>query len=132
MVCIYCGEKTKVTNSRGNQRIWRRRECVMCGSIFTTHETADLYGSLRVKNSHQSSLQPFSRDILFVSIHESLTHKSTATSDASALCDTIISRLQGEHSNGLLTASLIASITFDVLSKFDSLSGNLYAARHAV
>ncbi len=95
MVCIYCSEKTQVTNSRASpktRRTWRRRECTSCKSVVTTYEQIDYASALRVINK-QTDLQPFSRDKLFMSLNRSLQHRETALTDASDLADTVTHRL---------------------------------------
>jgi transcriptional repressor NrdR len=65
MVCIYCGGETKVTNSRlqrRNNQVWRRRECLACQSVFTTHESVELESALSV--SQNGRLTPFLPDLL--------------------------------------------------------------------
>lgn len=130
MVCIYCHAKTKVTNSRATRGVWRRRECLSCSSIFTTYELPDYESVIRVQKGPQAALRAFSRDILFVSILEALSHRKTVTGDASALCDTVIDLLLAEHSNGLLTNKHIALTTEGVLKRFDRVAASVYAARH--
>lgn len=132
MVCIYCGHKTKVTNSRTSVRhcaTWRRRECLKCHSIFTSREGPDLENSLRVHKS-DSLLEPFYRDRLFISITNSLSHRKTALSDATELTDTIINRLLSLHTNGLLEKLIIRNTVLEVLERFDPVAGAHYDARH--
>jgi transcriptional repressor NrdR len=54
MRCIYCGSAdSKVIDSRlasDNAEIRRRRECVVCGKRFSTHETPETAPLLVVKN----------------------------------------------------------------------------------
>ncbi len=57
MECPYCHHAvTIVTNSRptrGNSQIWRRRRCLHCKTLFTTHEAIDLSHLVVLKKSHQ-------------------------------------------------------------------------------
>lgn len=133
MVCIYCGSPTKVTNSRlqkqANQ-VWRRRQCLRCKEVFTTHEGAELGGSLAVSGHNSNELIPFSRDKLFVSIYESLRHRPSAISDASALTATIIARLVLVARDGHLKRHDITTITTEVLGRFDTTAATVYAAYH--
>src|SRR5690349_12838458 len=95
MVCHYCGSETNVTNSRHQKRsnrVWRRRHCQGCGTIFTTEESIDYQASVSFKTP-SGALAPFQRDILFVAVLDSLRHRKTATSDATALTDTILKHL---------------------------------------
>lgn len=55
MECPYCHKPlTAVTNSRsthGKSAIWRRRKCLNCRQIFTTHEFIDLSHIVVIKKS---------------------------------------------------------------------------------
>ncbi len=133
MVCIYCGADTGVTNSRPQKRqnnIWRRRQCSDCGAVFTTSESPDLLKSLVVNRG--KSLQPFSRDKLFLSINDSLKHRKTATSDATALTDTVIGRVYPLISSGSLNAQDIAKTAAQVLKRFDKAAATYYQAYHPI
>ena len=132
MVCIYCGAKTQVINSRLQKQansIWRRRTCQNCGSIFTTHETADLSSSFVVRISRKD-IRPFHKDALFISVYESLKHRESALEDARALLQTIIGHLIPTADHGQLTPEVIAVITHEVIERFDQTAGTVYAAYH--
>src|SRR5580765_2597657 len=95
MVCIYCGNKTQIINSRPQKRLnrtWRRRECTHCEAVFTTEEAVDLSSSVVVRHAH-SPVQPFSRDKLFASVLQALGHRTKPVEDASALTTTVIAKL---------------------------------------
>ncbi len=130
MVCIYCGEKTKTTNSRSsaaNFRTWRRRQCISCQAIFTTEETADLKQSLRVKNG--ASLRPFIYEKLFLDVYESLSHRKTAYTDAKGLTDTIILKLLPCKS-GIIQNTEVKETALEVLKRFDSAAFTYYKSHH--
>lgn len=131
MVCIYCHSKTKVSNSRGTSAVWRRRQCLICKSIFTTYEHPDYASALRVEQSN-TRLEAFSRDKLFMSLHRALAHRKTATDDAGGLCNTIIHHLAREHRNGLLTNKHIALTARDILQRFDAVAASVYSAKHSL
>ena len=133
MVCIYCSGKTKVTNSRASKRIpgtWRRRQCFTCQAVFTSREGADLTQSHIVKH-HNSFLEPFSRDVLFISVYESCKHRKTAPQDATALTDTIITALLHGPAQGELSTTLITNTISSILDKFDPVAATFYRAYHA-
>lgn len=133
MVCIYCSGKTKVTNSRTNKRIpgtWRRRQCLSCKAIFTSREHADLSQTHIVQHT-DSSLQPFSREILFISIYESCKHRKTASEDAMALTDTVISALLHKSESGKILINNIQATVQSVLTKFDPVAAIYYGAYYA-
>ena len=132
MVCIHCQLKTQVINSRHQVRlnqVWRRRRCNN-GHIFTTQEIAD-YTAVWLVRASQSSLQPFVRDKLFVSLLGSLGHRSTALSDAGALTTTIVQKLAPQIRDGVIDAMAIRTIVQVVLNRFDTVASTHYRAFHA-
>jgi len=132
MVCIYCGGKTQVTNSRLQKRlnhVWRRRECLQCHAIFTTEEAADYSGSIVVR-SQNGTISPFSRDKLFSSLLQSLGHRPTAVDDAGALTATIVAHLVREHRKPAISPSEIIKIAHITLERFDTAAAVQYAAYH--
>ena len=70
MKCPFCGkEGTAVKDSRttdDNSAIRRRRECVECGSRFTTFERVQLRELIVVKKNGEKT--PFDRDKLYRSV----------------------------------------------------------------
>jgi transcriptional regulator NrdR family protein len=134
MVCIYCGQKTQVVNSRfkkRNNETWRRRQCSGCLSIFTTYETTNLANSVVVQYSPQR-LEPLSRDRLFVSIYESCRHRPQALQDATSLTQTIISKLLVQTNNGIIERDMIVSTCADTLGAFDVAAATMYRAYHMI
>lgn len=133
MVCIYCGGKTQVINSRLQKRLnrtWRRRECVQCHAVFTTEETADLHTSIAVQMA-SATLCPFNRDKLFASVFKSLGHRANPIDDASALTDTIIAKVLGQTAKAVIDPAYIAHTAYDTLERFDKAAGVQYRAYHA-
>ncbi|HSX43081.1 MAG TPA: hypothetical protein VLF59_03265 [Candidatus Saccharimonadales bacterium] len=134
MVCIYCGGKTHVGNSRPQKRlnqVWRRRECVQCHAVFTTEEAAELSTSVSVRASAQGAVSPFNRDKLFVSILKAVGHRKTAVDDASALCATVIAKLLQSTVQAAVSPADITRITLQVLKNFDNAAGVQYRAYHS-
>lgn len=135
MKCIYCSADTKVTNSRLQKRknnTWRRRQCTSCESVFTSIESPDLESSIMVLHQidDKEALEPFSRDKLLLSIHDSLRHRKTALDDATALTDTIISQALPLVSEALINASQLAKISHKILKRFDHVAATHYLAFH--
>lgn len=134
MVCIYCGGKTQVTNSRPQKRLnrtWRRRECLECGAIFSTSEAADYEGSIVVRPREHGKPQPFSRDKLFASLYKCLGHRKTAVTDAGALTDTIIAKLLRSTTEAALNPVEIIAVTHETLTNFDTAAAVQYQAYHS-
>lgn len=131
MRCPYCNSSTKVTNSRSTAKstqTWRRRQCIECDKIWTTTEAIDLSKSHQFSGS-DNHLQPFSRDILFISIKDSLQHRKTALSDATALTDTVLGRVLRKNTATLPNSEIVA-LTYDVIRRFDKIAASVYKASH--
>jgi transcriptional regulator NrdR family protein len=132
MVCIYCGEKTAVSNSRSSIKYiqtWRRRRCTVCKAVVTSVETYDLAATIRVKNS-VGSLEPFLRDKLLISLYRSLSHRKTALQDSSALTQTTITKLIVPEHRGILSNTLVRDTSLEVLDRFDKAAATHYKAHH--
>jgi transcriptional repressor NrdR len=131
MVCIYCGSSTGVVNSRPqkrNNQIWRRRKCKNCSAIFSTLEVVDLPQALSVRRKDE--LEPFSRDALLFSVYESVRHRKTAMTDATAVTGTILSQLYALNEQAVVERDTITEIAAVVLERFDPVAGSLYRAFH--
>lgn len=134
MVCIYCGNETKVTNSRHQKRannVWRRRQCLGCNTVFSTIEAPDMKLSITVKKPN-GGLEPFLRDQLFVSVYDSLKHRKSALADATQLTDTVLSSLYAMAESSVLERDVIVTIVTTVLERFDSTAATHYKAFHPV
>lgn len=132
MVCLYCGGKTEVVNSRPQKRInqiWRRRKCSACGAVFTTNERIDYSATIVVKR--KPGLEPFERDTLLVSLATSLGHRPTAVGDAAALATTVTRALLSAAENGVVEVTNITAESYKVLNRFDTLAAAHYRAYHS-
>lgn len=130
MVCVYCGAKTKVNNSRHQKKpnqVWRRRICLNCSAMFSTLELPDLQRSLSVKHN-DGRLAPFNRDKLFVSVYFSCGHLKDAVDAANALTGTVISKLLKQSESALVDSQTIAKITQDTLKHFNQPAAAQYQA----
>jgi transcriptional regulator NrdR family protein len=134
MVCIYCGHKTDVINSRPQKRhnkVWRRRRCTACEAVFTTTESASLSESLVIaRSTAKAGYHPFLRDKLFLSVYNSCQHRKSAVADASALTETILGDLPTISQNGLVDRQALRETTLQVLTRFDTVAAVHYAAFH--
>jgi transcriptional repressor NrdR len=132
MVCIYCGGSTAVINSRLQKQpnqIWRRRKCEECGAVFSTEEAPQLSGSFVLRAS-DGSLQPFSRDKLYLSIYESCKHRPSATQDATAITTTILGKLTAFSATGEILHKELVDLANAVLANFDSTASSVYKGLH--
>ena len=131
MVCIQCGQDTQVTNSRHQKRsnqVWRRRQCRVCGLVFTTEEKIDYSASWRVRDTN-GQLRPFAPLKLTLSLYRSLGHRSTALEDASQLAQTIIHKLPVQL--GVIEQATITQTTLVALRRFDKAACTHYEAHHS-
>src|SRR6478735_635549 len=94
MVCVYCGGDTKVTNSRlqrRNNQVWRRRQCLACQSVFTTHEQIELESALSVE--HDGQTQAFLPDLLLNELMMALKHRKDVYTASREVMGTIVRKL---------------------------------------
>jgi transcriptional repressor NrdR len=130
MVCIYCGAETKVTNSRHQKRsnqVWRRRKCLGCGAIFTSHEAIDFSTALIVDKKGRS--QPFLSDILYSDILQAMKNRGDAYTAAREITNTIIVRLLVLRTQSISPAD-ISRVSGEVLRHFDKQSWLRFVAEH--
>lgn len=93
-----------------------------------------VYENTLIVQDNTFRIVPFQRDRLFLSIYESCKHRPGAVSDASALTDTVLSKLRidNENNNGLLLREVLVRTTRDVLKPFDNTAFVHYSAFHTV
>jgi len=131
MVCVYCGGETKVTNSRlqkRNNQVWRRRECLVCHAIFTTHESVELESALSVDKNGQN--QPFLPDLLLKELMLALSHRKDVYTASREVLGTIIRKLLTLPQKPLYKPADISKITSGVLKRFDRRAYLRYLADH--
>lgn len=132
MVCIYCGSKTKIVNSRAQKRsqsTWRRHHCPSCGATFTTKEQIDFAASV-VFVAKDGREYPFIRETLLQSLYDSLKHRPLALTEALDLTDTVINQLLPHINQAGLPRNQVVEITHAVLSRFDKAAAITYLAYH--
>lgn len=131
MVCLYCGGETKVVNSRlqrRNNQVWRRRQCMSCQFVLTTHEAVDLESAISV--SKDGLNQPFMPALLQNALSEALKHRKDAYTASGELLGTIVRKLLTLPGKPLYRTTDIAKVTADVLKRFDKQAHLRYLADH--
>ena len=131
MVCIYCGGKTRVFNSRRqarNNNVWRRRKCLSCGAIFTSVEAPELASSLSV--NRLGTYEPFLEDLLFTEILLALQDRKDCYSASRELTNSVIRNLVKEE-GAEFTPRQISQATAKVLKRFSKRAYQRYAAEHS-
>lgn len=134
MVCIYCGGKTKVINSRHQARlkqVWRRRKCLSCSNLFSTIEHINFSNTL-VITSKSGKIEDFVKEKLLFSIYDSLGHRNDAINDAIALTDTIMSNVLKTLKTPLIDREALINISSNVLRKFDKSAAVHYLAYYPI
>lgn len=134
MVCPYCHHSdTSVTNSRQHNvlpKIWRRRKCTRCKTIFTTYEQiAEKELPLVVgKRKHKQFSLPHLMLSIYTYLPETLPNRAD---DAHALA-TSVYQLLSARTSADLTSAIIADTTYTVLGRFNAHSGLSYAVAHKI
>jgi transcriptional repressor NrdR len=131
MVCIYCGGETKVTNSRLQKRsnqVWRRRECLVCQSVFTTHESIELESALSVETNGQNG--PFLPDLLLKELMLALQDRKDVYTASREVLATIVNKLLALPQKPLFKPTDISKTTAEVLKRFDKRAYLRYVAEH--
>lgn len=75
-------------------------------------------------------LEPFSRDKLFLSLHDSLKHRKSHINDATALCETIIQKSLPLIADAAISRGQLVTVATDVLRKFDPVAAVQFEAFH--
>ncbi len=127
IVCVYCGFKTQVVNSRHQKRSnqqWRRRKCLKCGAVFTSHEAVDLSATLLV------GTKPFLTDMLFTEVLLALQDRKDCYVDAREVTSTVIKQLLKPPSKPVFSAPQISQLTAKVLKRLDRRAWLRFMAEH--
>lgn len=132
MVCIYCGSKTAVSNSRAQTKqhaVWRRRSCQSCSAIFTTIEQPDFATSIMVEQPN-GELEPLQRDNIFYYIAVSCGHRSSPVADAHEITGTILKHIINLNS-AIIPIKTIDALCLQTLERFDAIAATYYKAYFA-
>ena len=132
MVCPYCGGATDVINSREQKksnRVWRRRQCQACNTVFTTHESAYLEDLYMVGAAPDKATQ-FDPNVLFAEIVSCLRHRQRSYSDAKEITAVTIQKCLKRASNGLIRPQDISQEAAQVLKRFDKQGYLRFYAEH--
>jgi transcriptional regulator NrdR family protein len=131
MVCLYCGSQTKVTNSRLQKRsnqVWRRRECLVCHAVFTTHEAIELESTLSVSQNGQFS--PFMPDLLLKELTEAMQDRKDVHTASREVLATVVAKLLALPQKPTFDPHDISKTTSVVLKRFDKQAHLRYVADH--
>jgi transcriptional repressor NrdR len=121
-----------VTNSRstkGNSQIWRRRKCLSCSSLFTTHEIIDLSHLFVIKKS--GNVERYNRIKLYSGIYGATVGSKVANREF------LVDKITRETEKDLLglkkkviKSTEIADIVLNILRKFHTATFLRFLARN--
>jgi transcriptional repressor NrdR len=131
MVCVYCGGETKVTNSRHqkrNNQVWRRRQCLVCQAVFTTHESVELESALSVEQA--GALRPFLPDLLLKELMSALQDRKDVSTASREVLATVVRKLLALPRKPVFYPTDISRAAAEVLKRFDKRAYLRYVAEH--
>ena len=123
MKCPNCeGNDDRVVDSRPSEdgtSIRRRRECLLCGSRFTTYEKLENIPLMVIKKD--GSRQPFDRQKLLIGIMKSCEKRPVTTQQIEDLIDQV-ERAAGNALKREISTSEIGELVLKELRKIDEVA----------
>ncbi len=121
MNCPYCGHHhSKVIDSRDvNEGIRRRRQCLGCGSRFTTYERLQSATLFVVKKDRRR--EEFSRDKLLTGIRKACEKRPLPTGAVDKLADDIEAELY-HQSKAEIPGAVIGDMVMEKLKSLDHIA----------
>jgi len=118
MNCPSCGYyDSKVTDSRGvNDGIRRRRQCLNCGSRFTTYEQLQPASLFVIKKDERR--EEFNRNKLLTGIHKACEKRPLPTGTVDKLADDIEAELY-HQGKAEIPSTLIGDMVMERLKNLD-------------
>lgn len=120
-----------MTNSRlqkRNNQVWRRRECLVCHAVFTSHEVYELESALSVERNGQIS--PFLPDLLLKELMTALQDRKDAYTASREVLGTIVAKLLTLPQKPVFSPADITKAVSEVLKRFDKRAHLRYVAEH--
>jgi transcriptional repressor NrdR len=121
MKCSYCGyHDSKVVDSRDvDDGVRRRRECLKCGSRFTTYERIQISGLYVIKKDKRR--EEFNKDKLLTGIRKACEKRPLPTGTIDRLADDIESELY-QTGKSEIASSVIGDMVMRRLKKLDHIA----------
>jgi transcriptional repressor NrdR len=120
MKCPRCqADNDKVLDSRAAREgaaIRRRRECLSCGTRFTTYEEIDRDELQVVKRD--GTRQAFSRQKLENAIRQACGKRKISNEQIKSMIDSVVTKLEGDE----VHSSKIADLVMDELHRVDEVA----------
>lgn len=108
--------------------MWRRRRCLDCYRVFTTHEAADLGAVFSV--SKQGKKEPFLADKLYTEVLLALQDRKNCYNDAREATATIIRQVLEGSPETTIPSGVISEAAASVLKKLDKRAWMRFVAEH--
>ncbi|MBE0415336.1 MAG: transcriptional repressor NrdR [Dehalococcoidia bacterium] len=121
MRCPYCGHNdSKVIDSRDvNEAVRRRRECLGCGSRFTTYERPQATALLVIKKDGRR--EEFSREKLIAGIRKACAKRPVSQETIEQTVDDIEAQLH-KLGKGEVATSIIGDMVIERLRQLDGIA----------
>jgi transcriptional repressor NrdR len=123
MKCPFCGHQdSKVVDSRssdGGNVIRRRRECLGCGSRFTTFERYEQIPSVVIKRTGEH--EPFKREKILVGLNKAFEKRGMSKQKIEEILESIESELRAQGDREI-KSSLIGMIILKKLKEADEVA----------
>jgi transcriptional repressor NrdR len=123
MKCPYCGtSKDKVIDSRsikGSKSVRRRRECLKCGSRFTTYEYIEELPLMVIKKDGRR--EPFDRNKVLSGLVKACEKRPVSMQKIEKIVDTI-ERYAQKNYDREVKASVIGELTMRHLHSLDQVA----------
>lgn len=121
MKCPECGcEESKVIDSRPTEnKVRRRRECIQCGTRFTTYEIIEEVPLMVIKKDH--SIEPFDREKLVERICRATVKRPVKLETI----ENIVEEIAAELKNSLqreVTSDKIGEVALTKLKEIDDVA----------
>jgi transcriptional repressor NrdR len=121
--CPSCGHSDdKVIDSRSakdGRAIRRRRECISCGSRFTTYEYVEAESLLVVKRDGRR--EPFSRQKLFTGVSKACGKRPIPADAVENVVDAVTSEVQ-RSAQSEITSMMIGERVMEELARLDEVA----------
>lgn len=115
-------------HQKRNNQVWRRRECLACQSVFTTHETVELANALSVDK--QGWLSPFLPDLLLKELMLALQDRKDVYTASGEVLAIIVKKLLLLPQKPVFKPQDISKTAGGVLKRFDKRAYLRFVAEH--
>ena len=127
MVCPFCSQTTRVTNSRPRQNslsVWRRRFCQKCQQAFSTTETINTESLIALKDEY-GILKSLNYEDIYISVFQALGGLKEASETAKHLTLSCLNKVFKQQ-KPLLSEKELQTIIFETLTAFQKEAGQRY------